>query len=272
MAALQDAIAQIDALITRLQTDPPTNGAHAPASHAASRTPVLAALSTDKHPRGAEGTASTTSAASAATALSVSAATATTTAAAAARSAAGSGPAVTVQLPHQHAAGGAASAAAAPVAAGTPSESVPSAVTVGRAKTASKPAKAPKAAPVEPTPADLFAKAHIQVRSAPSRHEKRGFPRVVCSRSTLEDATAHNLMPQQKRADRVPPSEPSSTRLSVPSCRHFEGNHPGGWPDSSDSHIPSVAAHGSVWNLLPWCFSPDYQHMRATLGAFQPTL
>ena len=217
MAALHDAIAQIDALITRLQTDSPASGALAPASHAASRPPVLAALSTDEQLRVAGATAAP---ASAATALSASAA------AAAARSATDSGPAAGAQPPSQSAAGGPASGAAASVTAGGLAEAGASPAPVGRAKTGPKPAKAPKAAPAEPTPADLFAKAQIQVMQHFTR-PLEGWSQLRC------------------RGDTVPPPDSSCTNTSRFPCLRGEGNHPDMQPTLTTLAQPS--APSSRW-------------------------
>ena len=83
-------------------------------------------------------------------------------AAAAPTDAVSTAPLVAVQPAFQRHAGGAASAAAAG-SAGT--DSRPAQPEQGAAGKKAKPAKAPKAPPPEPTPADLFAKAHIQVRT-----------------------------------------------------------------------------------------------------------
>ena len=158
MAALRDAIAQIDALLVRLQTDPPANGTHTPATPAASLPPVLAALSTGEQPLDASGPAATASPSPAATALAASAAPAATTATAAVRSATDTSSGPVTERPAQSSAGGATATEFVPAA---PAASTAAA---GKAKAATKAAKVPKAPPPEPTPADLFAKAHIQVR------------------------------------------------------------------------------------------------------------
>ena len=151
MAALQDAIAQIDALISRLQTEPLANGA--PATHASASwpmPPVLATLSTAEQPRSSAAAAVDT--ASAGTAVPQ----ATLPHAAASADASSHPDAGSGHQVGQQPAGGAASAAG---------DSQPAQDGRASAKKV-KPAKAPKAPPPEPTPADMFARAHIQVREA----------------------------------------------------------------------------------------------------------
>ncbi len=154
MAALQDAIALIDALIGRLQTEPLANGTAAHASAAGPLPPVLAKLSTAEQPRSTAATAAGGAVPEAAALPS-----AASPAAAQAADTHSTTDGVAHQRPPQTAAGSAASAAAAgPAAEGDQSarEGRPSAKKV-------KAAKAPKPPPQEPTPADIFAKAHIQV-------------------------------------------------------------------------------------------------------------
>ena len=156
MAALQDAIALIDSLISRLQTEPLANGAQATHASATgpSLPPVLATLSTAEQPR-STATVADSAASGAAAALPPA-----TSPAAAVAANAHSHSGAAHQQPPEPAAGSAASAGAAGPDAGANQSAQE-----GRASAKKmKQAKAPKPPPQEPTPADMFAKAHIQVR------------------------------------------------------------------------------------------------------------
>ncbi len=157
MAALQDAIALIDALISRLQTEPSANGASPHASAAGPLPPVLATLGTAEQPR------STSATAGGAVPGAAPLPSATAPAAAATAADAHSHSDGAQQQPPQVIAGSAASAAAAH----QPAKGDQSAQEGWGSAKKVKAAKAPKPPPQEPTPADMFAKAHIQVQHAP---------------------------------------------------------------------------------------------------------